>query len=544
MYHEMVCRDVVLQLTRSFLRPTTCKIEAFRLYQARTNLTRKATPELAAQLGIDTLTTLELAQNSVDSFYEQESVNKLTNVRISESTSGRLSAILHRAGRIALSILGPLDFSTIIDNSGFGPGTMVGCTGEKLDLPKKFAGDISYTPECSRLLPIVLAEIPSWQAETKLVMGGEYFTVPKDAKTDRGCEKQPVLNLFLQKGVGAMMRRALMQHGVNLSDQSINQERAREGSLTDDLMTWDGRNASNSLTIELVRQILWFCPDWFWFMDSIRTHRVTMPDGTVHELEMFSAMGNGFTFELESLIFYCLAQATADHDGLSGLVTVYGDDMIFPTGWKTPVIGTFNHFGIQTNEEKSFSSGPFRESCGGDFYLGNCVTPLYLKKPIKTLADLIRLANRIRDLSSKWHEYLYVDSTMKTPWDYLCTYIIAQGGHYGPLNCDGVLHTDKPADDLTFNALGHLRVPRVLTSRNRRYSTKEDGRITAALYSMGHFGIETEHNRTTLQAFARKCRREDSSVKTVEFHTLKNAVVHKFKNRTLVVNPEWALPYL
>lgn len=542
MYHEMVCRDVVSQLTHSLLKPTTCPIEAFRYDVARKSLTKKATPELARQLGIPTLTPDELALTSVNSFREQEGINRTTNDRILNATSGYMAAISHRASRIAFSILGELEFSDVINNSGFGPGTMVGCTGVKLDLPKKFGVDITYTPECSDFVPVIQAEIPCWQAETKLVMGGEYFTVPKDAKTDRGCEKQPILNLYLQKGIGAMMRRKLLKHGINLNDQSINQRRAREGSITDSLVTWDGRNASNSLTRELVRSVLFHCPDWFWFMDKIRTHRVLLPDGSWHELEMFSAMGNGFTFELESLLFYCLAKAAADHNNLNGLVTVYGDDMIFPTAWLSPVIEVFDHFGIATNKEKSFSSGPFRESCGGDYYLGNCVTPLYLKKPIKGLSDLIRLANRIRDVSAKWHDYLYADNTWKSAWESLCCYILAQGGQYGPSNVDGVLHTDS-LRDLSYNDLGHLRLNRVLTSTGRRYETGNTGRMPASLYSLGHFGTisssRSSFHRSSLAAIARDFALRDAPHSTVERHVVKGSSVHKWK-RMYVSHPVWA----
>lgn len=549
MYHEMVVRDVVLQLTRCLLKPTTCKAEAFKLHLARVSLLKKASPELCKQLGLPSLSADDLADASLQSFLEQEKLNSESNHRVLHATSGCMASILHRASRIALKILGELDFSAIIDNCGFGPGTMVGCTGDRLDLPKKFSGQISYTPECSRLIPVLLAEIPCWQAETKLVMGGEYFTVPKNAKTDRGCEKQPVGNLFLQKGIGAMMRKCLMKAGINLRDQSINQGRAREGSVTDLLATWDGRNASNSLSREMVRAVLWYCPDWYWFMDSVRTHRVKLPDGTWHELEMFSAMGNGFTFELESLLFYCLAKATADHHGLDGLVTVYGDDLIFPTSWYSVVVETFNHMGIQTNDEKSFISGPFRESCGGDYYLGQRVTPLYLKKPIKGLSDFIRLANRIREVATKWGDDLYADNTWKPAWDAVCMYVVQQGGRYGPLNCEGVLHTDSKPDDLSFNALGHLRVPRVLVTRSRRYTTREDGRNTAALYNMGHFGSVTEEStrlathRSFLQRYAVEFKGSEEPATTVEVAEYVRSTYDKWK-RVTVINPVWAPSFI
>ena len=70
--------------------------------------------------------------------------------------------------------------------------------------------------------------------------------------------------------------------------------------------------------------------DWFELLDRFRTGSVTYRDKII-KLNKFSSMGNSYTFELESLIFYSLAVATCSHLGIDPRdVSVYGDDVIIP----------------------------------------------------------------------------------------------------------------------------------------------------------------------------------------------------------------------
>jgi hypothetical protein len=96
---------------------------------------------------------------------------------------------------------------------------------------------------------------------------------------------------------------------------------------------------------------------------------------------MFSGMGNGCTFPVETVIFYALAKATAESEGLDNpILSVYGDDVIVDASVAQKVMDVFAHAGFKPNRGKSFIDGPFRESCGADFFLGVDVRPVFCKE--------------------------------------------------------------------------------------------------------------------------------------------------------------------
>jgi hypothetical protein len=155
-----------------------------------------------------------------------------------------------------------------------------------------------------------------------------------------------------------------------------------------------------------------------------------MIDGEEHVNEMFSSMGNGFTFELETLIFYSVARTCAYFRGISGVISVYGDDIICPSMLADDLTWVLEYLGFTVNTEKSFVSGPFRESCGGHYHNGVDVTPFYLRKPIETLVDLIHVANAIR----LWSDRLglgVLDPVLRDTWTWLQSHIPENlwGGH-------------------------------------------------------------------------------------------------------------------
>jgi hypothetical protein len=115
-------------------------------------------------------------------------------------------------------------------------------------------------------------------------------------------------------------------------------------------------------------------------------------------LEKFSSMGNGFTFELETLIFAALAAAVSDLT-LGENLFVYGDDIIVPTHASSNVLAVLRTFGFTPNTKKTFTSGSFRESCGGDYFLGYDVRSVFLKSEPSSPVEWIALHNHIR---AKW----------------------------------------------------------------------------------------------------------------------------------------------
>lgn len=202
--------------------------------------------------------------------------------------------------------------------------------------------------------------------------------VPKNAKTFRSIATEPVLNGLVQMAIGDLMVERLARVGVDLKDQGLNQELARTGSLTGDLATLDLSSASDTVSRELVGSLLPL--DWFTLLNRARSgHMWDRSKGDRIHLQKFSSMGNGFTFPLESLIFWALCRVVCDE---SDTVSVYGDDLIIPTAKYADVVETLQYAGFVVNKQKSYSTGPFRESCGADWYLGTQIRPFYQKEGV------------------------------------------------------------------------------------------------------------------------------------------------------------------
>jgi hypothetical protein len=196
--------------------------------------------------------------------------------------------------------------------------------------------------------------------------------VPKSAKTYRAIDVQPTLNTLLQGGVGRWMERRLLRAGIDISQQEPNQKLARQGSLDDSLSTIDLSSASDTIALELIRFLM---PDeWF---DLLRATccSSTLYGGSEYHLEKFSSMGSGITFPLETLVFWAIA--TSACEGMAEQVRAYGDDLIVPRERFDEVVTALTTCGFSVNRDKSFKSGPFRESCGADYYLGINVRPFY-----------------------------------------------------------------------------------------------------------------------------------------------------------------------
>jgi hypothetical protein len=207
---------------------------------------------------------------------------------------------------------------------------------------------------------------------------GSLLFVDKNAKTHRPICIEPVLNGFWQLGVGDYIKDRLRIHAnQNLRDQTRNREFARLGSIHGSIATIDLSSASDTVSYSVVFDLL---PEgWVDLLDSLRTP-VIRYEGYELELEKFSSMGNGYTFELESLIFWALASACTElRSGDQERVSVYGDDIIVPTVAVDLLYASLTWCGFSVNSEKSFTQGNFRESCGADWLDGNDVRPIFKK---------------------------------------------------------------------------------------------------------------------------------------------------------------------
>lgn len=211
--------------------------------------------------------------------------------------------------------------------------------------------------------------------------------VPKKPEIARTIGIGPAMNLWLQLGVDGVMKGALKSIGVNLSDQQINKDLARKASLDNKLSTIDLRGASDTVSLAIVEKL--FPLDWVIMLDTLRLDTGVFPDGTVCRYEKLSAMGNGTTFAVESLLFAAAMHAVAPELSFGSDMHVYGDDIIFPTDKIKTLIRLLEMMGFMVNSEKSFFLENYtRESCGGDYINGTDVRPVFLRKHFSDMSIL------------------------------------------------------------------------------------------------------------------------------------------------------------
>lgn len=211
------------------------------------------------------------------------------------------------------------------------------------------------------------------------VRGNRFTSVPKDSKKDRGICVEPSLNGFFQLSVGDEISSRLRSRlgWDKRRYQEFQRERARQGSIDGSLSTIDLSNASDTICTNLIKLVL--PRPWFDLLDRLRS-RMTRVKSKWVKLEKFSSMGNGFTFELETLVFWTMASALSECLGYRDQASVFGDDIIVGTEIAPMLVRTLAFFGLEANVQKTFVSGPFRESCGGDFWNGRDVRPSSFKE--------------------------------------------------------------------------------------------------------------------------------------------------------------------
>ncbi|DAD51002.1 TPA_asm: RNA-directed RNA polymerase [ssRNA phage SRR6960540_1] len=358
---------------------------------------------------------IDRAKVAIDAFIASEEKCAVVNHRFNHLNScrilddARLRVVINYARRKIEQVLGVFSWDEAHDSMRFGPGASVGIKRKQRHSYYKFGSlKPTVTGTCAALGAAVISAAPQWRkivapereviGELSIVPGNRITTVPKDAQKDRIIAIEPLLNMYCQLGIGSCIRLRLKRVGIDLNSQSRNQDLARKGSVDGSLATIDLSAASDSISRGLVEELV--PDDWLQAMKTCRCQYGILPSGDKIFYQKFSSMGNGFTFELESLLFWALLKGVASYVGCGDReLSVYGDDLIVPVECVDLLVEVFEFCGFTTNKNKSFSNGPFRESCGKHFYLGHDVTPIYLRKKVETIDRFLWLANSISRLA-------------------------------------------------------------------------------------------------------------------------------------------------
>lgn len=238
--------------------------------------------------------------------------------------------------------------------------------------------------------------------------------VPKDSRGPRLISTEPREYMYIQQGLMTMLYKAIESNAnvrsmVSCIDQSRNRRLAWWSSQHGTHATIDLKDASDLVSLELVEFL--FPSNWVTALKACRSVQTELPDGTIVPLKKFAPMGSACCFPVEALVFWAISLASVarqkgtDPDGIGdwifrspkpvrmdikterlvhalsigsekALVHVFGDDIIVPTDCSIKVIETLEKVGLKVNRSKCFTKGPFRESCGGDYFLGRNIAPV------------------------------------------------------------------------------------------------------------------------------------------------------------------------
>lgn len=229
-----------------------------------------------------------------------------------------------------------------------------------------------------------------WSERVTLVPGCRITFVDKTSVTKRTIAIEPSCNISMQLAIHRYLSTRLRRVGINIQDQSKNRSLALEGSLTGAFSTIDLSSASDSVCYELVSLLL--PTSWAELLIALRSPVGTYKDQSI-VLEKFSSMGNGYTFALETILFYAISKLACEKEGLQDHPVVYGDDIVVRSSAYSSTCHLLSSFGFFVNSKKSFGEGPFRESCGLDAFRGVDVRPVFLRKENLSLLERFAFHN-------------------------------------------------------------------------------------------------------------------------------------------------------
>lgn len=357
---------------------------------------------------------------AIEKWLESERLNEKTNQRLYhlEADFGWITApdFVCRVKSLISRILGPVRYPEVISDIVHTNGASTRVKRHENAACLKLRGEAHVSE--SALKHWFQAAKDTQLVNQTLVLNesSALFTVPKRSDIDRVACKEPEVNMLMQRSVGSVIRRRLKRFGIDLNDQTINQRLAAD-AVRSGLATIDLSSASDSISRQLVFLMLPF--DWWSLLYDLRVES-TLIEGQIHTLEMFSSMGNGFTFELESLLFYAITRVAADGLKVKGRISVYGDDIIAPNGIVPHLKRIFFYFGFRTNVEKTFWTGWFRESCGKHYYMGRDVSPFFVRREVSTLPDLINILNGLMEWSARTVGFIEDPKVMEFHYKWSC----------------------------------------------------------------------------------------------------------------------------
>lgn len=240
--------------------------------------------------------------------------------------------------------------------------------------------------------PLGVCKVPLMRC-SKLVF------VPKNVTKLRSISMEPVTLQYVQQGVQLEIRDYIDRHPylsriINLGDQTQNRSFAYDGSITNKYATIDLSHASDSVSWELVKYLFSAVPRFLKWLIVTRSNQTLLPNGVKIGLTKFAPMGSSLCFPVETLVFAAITEASLrnsrtklqgsyhySHTESKMSYSIYGDDIVIPTYAANLCVTYLKMLGFSPNKDKTYLSGPFKESCGGNFFCGYDITPIKFNPP-------------------------------------------------------------------------------------------------------------------------------------------------------------------
>jgi hypothetical protein len=333
-----------------------------------------------------------------------------------EQLIGEFRKVLHLALYPSSEIV--YDYDEIFDRGRHGPGASI-CVDGGDSYTKTFSCKGSTTSEfLSKHFDARARSDDRWRdaldcrvaqyGHPLRVEGSRLSFVPKSRDTMRSICVEPSLNMYYQLGLGSMFEDRLKTgFGIDLSGQpDHNRWLTRQGSIDGSYATIDLSSASDTISLKLLERVL--DKSLFQVICKLRS-KTTTYKGMTLALHMVSTMGNGFTFPLQTLIFASCVVAVYNILGIevrrptdldAGNFGVFGDDIVCESKAYRTVVHLLEQLGFIVNTDKSFNQGPFRESCGQDWFSGTDIRGVYVKT-LRSRQDIFVLINRLNDFTAR-----------------------------------------------------------------------------------------------------------------------------------------------
>jgi len=375
-----------------------------------------------------------------------------------EVTDGRTRVGLHdyhRLARVSTHLFGDI-FSAV--SSEIAEGILIpkhgpGATAERLSSNQRYHQTV-WPQRLEDVFPYLDNALPSSSYYHELdhvhfpdpgdELPVRVIHVPKTMKTPRIIAIEPSPMQYMQQALMASLvskfeskyvpgntRSNLCHMMIGFTDQAPNQRMAEIGSSQGNLATLDLSDASDRVSTQHVEALLANFPLLLEAVMAVRSSHADVPGYGVVSLSKYASMGSALCFPLEAAVFLAVIFfGICTEESPTGLrreiasyrdrVRVYGDDIIIPVDKVDSVMAALELFGFRVNTSKSFWTGKFRESCGGDFYAGVEVTPSRLKHlfpsshaDAKEVISLVAFRNHLYK-RGLWQTAYWLDSRIET----------------------------------------------------------------------------------------------------------------------------------